>query len=65
MDRKTLTYRETWLRMGISRATFFALKASGIFDKLESPIPHRYSTERVDAWLASRPVSSAPLAVSA
>jgi hypothetical protein len=52
----TLTHRQMWTRLQIGRSQFYALKATGLFDNLESPIPGRYSTERPNAWLAGRSV---------
>jgi predicted DNA-binding transcriptional regulator AlpA len=53
---QTLSHRETWERMGISRREFYRLKAEGRFDHLEAPLPNRYSIEKVDAWIAGRSV---------
>jgi len=63
-DKLTLTHRETWELMGISRGLFYRLKAEGRFDKLRAPLPERYSREKVEAWIATRPASSAPLKVA-
>jgi hypothetical protein len=56
MSPLTLTHKQMWTRLGISRSKFYELKATGLFDKLESPIPHLYSTEKVDSWIAGRSV---------
>jgi len=50
----TLTYRETWELMGISRSLFYELQAQGRFDHLRAPLPERYSREKVEAWIAGR-----------
>lgn len=54
MDAATLTYREAYARMGISRTTFFAMLRTGQFDHLRAPVPERLSLEKVDAYLAGR-----------
>ena len=51
-----MTHRELWERLQISERRFYELKAAGVFDKLISPIPYRYSRERVEAWIANRPL---------
>lgn len=57
-DPSALTYREAAERMGISMATFYRLKARGVFDRARifAPIAERISAERLDAWLATRDV---------
>jgi hypothetical protein len=52
----TMTHRELWEALQISRRQFYALKATGLFDRLESPVPHRYSREKVEAFIAGRSV---------
>jgi predicted DNA-binding transcriptional regulator AlpA len=54
---KTLTSREMCEILGISQSTFQRLKAQGVFKKLETPLKHRYSRERVEAWIAGRSMS--------
>jgi hypothetical protein len=49
--RLTMTARELWEALGISRSRYHDLKAIGEFRHLESPIPHRYSRARVVAWI--------------
>jgi predicted DNA-binding transcriptional regulator AlpA len=56
MDRLTLTARELWEALGISRSRFYELKDQGIFKHLESPVPHRYSKAKVEAWVAGTSV---------
>jgi hypothetical protein len=46
MDRLTLTHRELWEALGISRSR----------KHLESPVPHRYSKAKVEAWVAGTSV---------
>lgn len=53
-EKLTLTYRETWELMGISRRQFFELQSRGKFDHLRAPLPYRYSREKVTEWLAGR-----------
>lgn len=50
----TLTPREARELMGISRSTFYRMKAQGQFRKLVAPLPERYSREKVEAWIAGR-----------
>lgn len=57
MASLAMSHREVWEALGISKWKFYELKATGLFDRLESPIPHRYSREKVEAWLAGRPVA--------
>lgn len=54
----TCTYREAWERMGISRTTFFALKAEGRFDRLMAPIGHRVSRKKLEEFINGRDWSS-------
>lgn len=58
MSALTLTHRQLWERLQISRSLFYRMKAAGAFDKLESPIPERYSLEKVENWLAGRSIHS-------
>ena len=53
-DALTLTYRETWALMGISKTTFYAMLHTKQLDKLRAPVPERFSREKVEAWLAGR-----------
>lgn len=51
----TMTYREAWQAMGISRALFFALKAAGHFDYLlVTSLPHRMSRAKVEEFIHGR-----------
>lgn len=50
----TLTYRETWEALGISRSTFFALKRLGHFDHLEVPRLRRMSRAKVEEFIDGR-----------
>ena len=45
-DALTYTYREAWEKLGISRRTFFALKAQGHFDHLLMA-GHRISRQKL------------------
>ncbi|HXI11339.1 MAG TPA: hypothetical protein VNM92_01670 [Thermoanaerobaculia bacterium] len=54
MAALTLTHREMWQLLGISRGQFYALKGQGIFDHLESPIPFRYSRAKVERFINGR-----------
>jgi predicted DNA-binding protein (UPF0251 family) len=58
----TYTYREAWERMGISRSTFFALKAQGRFDHLLAPVGHRISRAKLDEFLHGRQWASLRIA---
>jgi hypothetical protein len=53
----TLTYREAWIKMGISKRTFYRLKAEGRFDRLMAPLPHRLSRKRVEEFINGRDVN--------
>jgi hypothetical protein len=48
---ETLSDRELWTTLGISRAKFYALKREGYFDSLKTPVPHRYSREKVQRFI--------------
>jgi hypothetical protein len=52
--RQTLTQREFWEKLGLSRAQYYRLKNEGWFAALESPIPRRYSRVKVDVYLHGR-----------
>ena len=60
----TLTHREMCELLQISPREFYRLKAQGRFDKLEAPLPHRYSREKVEAWLSGRSVHRYSLRVA-
>lgn len=47
-----LTNREAWTLMGLSRSQFYRLKKLGVLDPLKSPIPRRWSRERIERWMA-------------
>jgi predicted DNA-binding transcriptional regulator AlpA len=51
---ETLTNRELMQKLGITRSTFFRLKAEGRFDHLKAPVPQRFSVVKVDAFLHGR-----------
>jgi hypothetical protein len=51
VTRETLTARELWEKLGISRSQFYVLKARGYFDGLQASIPHRYSTVKVERFI--------------
>lgn len=52
----TMSHRELWEALGISKRKFTELKRVGLFDRLESPIPFKYSREKVEAFVAGRSV---------
>lgn len=52
MAGPALTHREFWTLLGVSEATFYRLKRTGVFDHLATDIPRRYSRVRAEAWLA-------------
>lgn len=65
MATLAMTHRELAEALGISMSRFYELKATGLFDRLESPIPFRYSREKVEAFVAGRSVHQRPWSVSA